>query len=115
MSYSIGIDIGTTTVKCILFREGPAVAAEASQEYKTITLRPSWVEQNPMDWWNGTVSCIRALLAKSRLDPKEIKVISVSSQAPCVLPLDRNGNPLHNALIWMDPRCSFGTTARAWS
>ena len=104
MSYSIGIDIGTTTVKCILFREGPAVAAEASQEYKTMTLRHSWVEQDPMDWWNGTVSCIRALLAKSRVDPKEIKVISVSSQAPCVLPLDRNGNPLHNALIWMDRR-----------
>ena len=104
MSYSIGIDIGTTTVKCILFREGPAVAAEASQEYRTINPHPSWAEQDPLDWWDGTVRCIRQLLGQSRVDPAEIRVISVSSQAPCALPLDRDGNPLHNALIWMDRR-----------
>ena len=104
MSYSIGIDIGTTTVKCILFREGPAVEAEASQEYRTMNPRPSWAEQDPLDWWNGTVRCIRQLLAQSRVDPAAIRVISVSSQAPCALPLDRDGKPLHNALIWMDRR-----------
>lgn len=104
MNYSIGIDIGTTTVKGFLFREGPAVVSEASREYRTLTPRPSWAEQDPMDWWNGTVWCIRRLLDQSRVDPADIRVISVSSQAPCALPLDRQGNPLHNALIWMDRR-----------
>ncbi len=104
MNYSIGIDIGTTTVKAILFREGPAVAAEASREYSTFIPHHAWAEQDPMDWWNGTVHCLRRILAESRVDPADIKVISVSSQAPCALPLDREGNPLHNALIWMDRR-----------
>ncbi len=104
MNYSIGIDIGTTTVKGILFGEGPAVAAEASREYRTISLHHSWAEQDPLDWWNGTVYCIRTLLEKSRVNPADIKVISVSSQAPCALPLNKAGNPLHNALIWMDRR-----------
>lgn len=104
MQYSIGIDIGTTTVKCILFKEGPEVVAEAGKEYETLLPEPSWVQQNPDSWWSAAVQCIRMVLAKSWVNPEDIKVISVSSQAPAVLPVDRNGNPLHDALIWMDRR-----------
>ena len=104
MQYSIGIDIGTTTVKCILFKEGPEVVAEAGREYETLLPEPSWVQQNPENWWNAAVESIRMVLAKSWVDPEDIKVISVSSQAPAVLPVDREGHPLHDALIWMDRR-----------
>ena len=104
MRYSIGIDIGTTTVKCILFREGPQVAAEAGKEYETLLPEPSWVQQNPENWWDAAVQCIRMVLAKSWVNPEDIKVISVSSQAPAVLPVDKDGRPLHDALIWMDRR-----------
>lgn len=104
MRYSIGIDIGTTTVKCILFKEGPEVVAEASEEYETVHVKPSWVQQNPDSWWDGVVKSIRALLRKSQVHPRDIRVISVSSQAPAVLPVDREGRPLHDALIWMDRR-----------
>lgn len=104
MQYSIGIDIGTTTVKCILFKEGPEVVAEAGKEYETLLPEPSWVQQNPEHWWNATVEAVRMVLAKSWVNPEDIKVISVSSQAPAVLPVDKNGKPLHDALIWMDRR-----------
>ena len=104
MNYSIGIDIGTTTVKCILFGEGPKVVAEAGKEYGTLLPEPSWAQQNPDDWWQAVVESVRVILAKSWVDPKDIKVISVSSQAPAVLPVTREGRPLHDALIWMDRR-----------
>ena len=104
MNYSIAIDIGTTTVKCILFSEGCRVVAEASREYTTLHPKPSWAEQDPEAWWNGTVESIRRLLEKSGVDPKEIRVISVSSQAPAVLPVGKDGKPLRNAMIWMDRR-----------
>ena len=104
MNYSIGIDIGTTTVKCILFGEGPKVVAEAGKEYGTLLPEPSWAQQNPEDWWQAVVESVRVILAKSWVDPKDIKVISVSSQAPAVLPVTREGRPLHDALIWMDRR-----------
>lgn len=104
MQYSIGIDIGTTNVKCVLFGAGPTVIEEASKEYKTIIPKPSWAQQNPDDWWNGVTASIRKVLAKSGVNPSDVKVISVSSQAPTVLPVDREGNPLHDALIWMDRR-----------
>ena len=104
MRYSIAIDIGTTTVKSVLFGPGPSVIADASREYRTHHPRPSLAEQNPNDWWHGTIASIRQVLVKSRVSPDDIGVISVSSQAPCVLPVDRDGKPLRNALIWMDRR-----------
>lgn len=104
MNYSIGIDIGTTTVKCILFGEKASVIAEAGREYGTLLPEPSWAQQNPEDWWNAVAECIRIILAKSWVDPEDVKVISVSSQAPAVIPVTREGEPLHDALIWMDRR-----------
>lgn len=104
MQYSMGIDIGTTTVKCILFKEGPEVVAEAGKEYETLLPEPSWVQQNSEHWWEAVVESIRMVLAKSWVNKEDIKVISVSSQAPAVLPVDREGAPLHDALIWMDRR-----------
>ena len=104
MNYSIGIDIGTTTVKCILFGEKAQVIAEAGKEYGTLLPEPSWAQQNPEDWWDAVVESIRIILAKSWVKPQDIKVISVSSQAPAVLPVTKEGKPLHDALIWMDRR-----------
>ena len=104
MKYSIGIDIGTTTVKCILFGEGVQVVAEAGREYKTLLPKASWAQQNPEDWWKGVAKSIRSILTESRVAPEDIKVISVSSQAPAVLPMTKEGKPLHDALIWMDRR-----------
>ena len=104
MNYSIAVDIGTTTVKAILFGEGPSVVAEASREYATMHPKPSWAEQDPDAWWNGTAESIRRLLEKSHVDPDDIHVLSVSSQSPAMLPVDREGNPLRPAMIWMDRR-----------
>ena len=52
----------------------------------------------------GVAESIRSILTESRVAPEDIKVISVSSQAPAVLPMTKEGEPLHDALIWMDRR-----------
>ena len=65
---------------------------------------PCLLEQDPWDWWRCTVSCIREVIEKSGAQAADIKVVSVSGQAPCALPVDRDGNPLCDALIWMDRR-----------
>lgn len=104
MQYSIGIDIGTTNVKCVLFGERALALAQMGVEYKTVIPKPSWAQQKPEDWWNGVTASIQNLLKVSKINPADVKVISVSSQAPTVLPVDREGEPLHDAVIWMDRR-----------
>ena len=65
MRYSIAVDIGTTTVKSVLFGPGPSVIADASREYRTHHPRPSLAEQNPNDWWHGTIASIRQVLVNT--------------------------------------------------
>jgi len=104
MSYTLGIDIGTTNVKSVLFGEGPRAVADASYEYPTTFPAPSWAQQNPEHWWEGAKATIRSVLSQSGIDPADIKAVAISCQSPCALLVDRNGNPLHDALIWMDRR-----------
>jgi xylulokinase len=104
MTYTLGIDIGTTNVKCVLFGEGPKAVAEAAYEYPTAFPAPSWAEQDPEHWWEGTIATIRSVLSQSGIDASGIRAVAVSCQSPCALLVDRDGNPLHDALIWMDRR-----------
>lgn len=102
--YKIGIDIGTTTIKCVLFADQLNSVAEASKEYGFIIQNGTWVQQKVDDWWNLTVATIQSVLEQSKIDPSEIKGIGVSCQTPTFLALDKNGSPLHDGIIWMDRR-----------
>ncbi len=100
----LGIDIGTTNVKSVLFNEDGSKIAEHSIEYPTYFVKPGWVEQNPHEWWDATVETIRSVISKGRVDKKAISALSVSSQAPTLVPIDKDGKVLRNGLIWMDRR-----------
>ena len=55
----LGIDIGTTGTKSILFTSDGQCLAHAYQAYKTSTPHLGWCEQNPDDWWNAVVKTVR--------------------------------------------------------
>ncbi len=102
--FLIGIDIGTTNVKSVLFHEDGTKITEHTVEYPLHLVRSGWVEQDPRDWWAASVETIAAVVAGSGVDKKDIAGIGVSSQAPTLIPIDKDGNVLRNGLIWMDRR-----------
>ena len=65
MSYFIGLDIGTSAVKAILCDKEGRIVAITQQEYPLYTPQPLWSEQNPADWWQGSIKAIQQLLAQS--------------------------------------------------
>lgn len=102
--YLLGIDIGTTNVKAVLFDlEGNAIA-QARAEYPTYFPAAGWAEQDPELWWQATTAITRSVVSEGRIDPEKIAAIGVSSQAPTMLPVTERGEPLRHALIWMDRR-----------
>ncbi len=107
----IGIDIGTTSTKSVLVDAQGAVLAQAAHEYATAYPHPNWAEQNPDDWWQAVCITVRQLFADSAHAPTNVAALSVSSQAPTLVPIDQFGNVLHPALIWMDrrsePQCDW--------
>jgi len=102
--YTLGIDIGTTNIKSVLFAEKARPVAQAIDEYKTYFPRPSWAQQRPDDWWDATTDTIHRVLYESRIDSAEIAAVAISCQAPTMLPVDLAGKPMYDALIWMDRR-----------
>jgi xylulokinase len=62
------------------------------------------VEQNPEDWWRAVCEATRLALAADPKAAERVAGVAVSSQAPALLPLGRDGTPLRPAMIWMDRR-----------
>ncbi|MGB7759846.1 MAG: FGGY-family carbohydrate kinase [Bryobacteraceae bacterium] len=100
----LGIDAGTSSVKAVLLDLRGNLCAVCSAEYPLHHIRPGWVEQDPEDWWQATCQAIREALAKVPHGPERVLGLAVSSQAPTLLPLGRDGRPLRPAVIWMDRR-----------
>ena len=101
--YLLGIDIGTTSVKAVVFNENGRRISKAVEEYSLETPRPDYVELDPEVYWR---SCIRAVreAAKPISDKNEIKALSISSQGETLIAIDERGNPLQKAIVWLDNR-----------
>lgn len=103
--YLLGVDLGTTNVKAMLFSEtGRCAAKGEAGSYRTVSEHYNWAEQDPDVWWKDTVSSIRQAVGKVSMPDAEIAAVSVSSQGMAMLPLDDDGSPLCRAHIWMDRR-----------
>ena len=72
MNYTIGVDIGTSGTKSVLFDEKGNVIASASAEYPMYQPQNGYAEQNPEDWYNASISTIREIVSKSGIDTDKI-------------------------------------------
>ncbi len=101
MNYTLGIDIGTFESKGVLADADGQVIASAAQPHEMIVPQPGWAEHRAdQDWWHDFKAISRALLAKSGVDPSDIKCVACSGIGPCMLPVDAQGAPLMNAVLY---------------
>lgn len=96
----IGVDLGTTGCKVVLFDGEGVPQKEFNEEYPLICY-DGFVEQDASLWWE--LVC-RGMAAVSRDCAGEIRGISVSTQGISVVPVDEAGMPLSNAITWLDVR-----------
>ena len=104
-NYLIGMDLGTTNIKAILMDDQGNVLARASRENHLIFPGPNMVEQDPGEWWNNACDFFQEITSNTeKAVLKKIRGICVSSQTVTMLPVDADGEPLRNGMIWMDNR-----------
>lgn len=104
MPYVIGIDIGTSGTKTVLFDEKGTTIASATVEYPLYQPKNGYAEQNPEDWYNASVSTIRTVLEKSGVDKNDVKGIGLSGQMHGLVMLDENNQVIRPSIIWCDQR-----------
>jgi len=104
MSYLLGIDVSTTGVKALLIDESGDVEQAAATELPLSTPRPLWSEQDPADWWRGTVRSIRQVLHEAQLAGGDVAAVGLTGQMHGLTLLDGDGEVLRPAILWNDQR-----------
>jgi xylulokinase len=103
MTHLLGIDLGTGGARAILVEAASGrVVGAGGAEYPLHTPRPLWAEQDPHDWWRGTIDAVRVALAAA--GPVSVRGIGLSGQMHGVVLLDDKGEVVAPALLWCDGR-----------
>lgn len=107
MRFYLGIDIGTFESKGVLVDAGGEIVASAARPHKMLVPQPGWAEHRAReDWWDDFTTISNRLIGESRVNPADIRAVGCSAIGPCMLPVDRDGEPLMNAVL-------YGVDARA--
>ncbi len=101
--YLLGIDLGTTGVKSILFDMRGNALGVCYKEYELIFIG-EYVEQKAELWWENVALTSREAMAQAGVAPEQVAGLSVSTQGIAGVLTDGNGVPLMNALSWLDNR-----------
>lgn len=104
MKYIITIDIGTMSLKTTIYDITGKNVFEATKEYSAIYLPEGLVEQDPNDWKVAILETFGKTSEYLKNNQLDILAISVTSQRASVIPVDKNGNVLYNAITWQDKR-----------
>ena len=102
--YVIGVDAGTESFRAGVFdRSGKCLGFGVSAN-KTVHRHPGWAEQSPRDWDTALADSIRKALEVSHVAAGDIRGIGIDGTSCTVVFLDGQGEPLRDALMWMDIR-----------
>lgn len=104
MEYLIGIDIGTSGTKTVIFDRYGETIASHTVEYELLQPQIGWAEQRPEDWWKAACITIKKSIEKSGISPKDIKGVGLSGQMHGMVLLDKDNNVIRPALLWCDLR-----------
>ncbi len=106
--YSIGYDIGSSSIKAALIDTGTgkslAVVSEPDTEIEMLALKNGWAEQHPDDWWKHVCNATKKLISENNIDVKSITGVGISYQMHGLVIVDKGGRPLRNSIIWCDSR-----------
>lgn len=111
MTLLLGLDIGTSSAKAVVFDPAQArVLAAAGHEYPIHRPATDRAEQNPDDWWHAAVTAARRALAACGDDAAgRVSAIGLSGQMHGGVLLDNQHKPVRPAIIWPDQRSAAYT------
>lgn len=104
-SYIGALDQGTTSTRFMVFDDRGDLVSVDQMEHAQIFPRPGWVEHDPAEVWENTVTVITRTLEKAGLTSKDLAAIGITNQRETTLIWDRGtGRPVANAVVWQDTR-----------
>ena len=106
MAYYLGVDIGTTCTKAVLFGNKGQVISMHHAGYPLYSPTPNVAEQDPDEILVAVKEAIRVAIQKSKIDVNTLRLVSFSAAMHSVIAIDKNGKPLTNCITWADTRAT---------
>lgn len=100
MANLLGIDVGTTSMKMVLFDDAGNILKSVSKEY-TLETKGDRVELDPEKYWEMFFEGYSEIKSSFTVD-----ALSIDTQCETLIVTDDKGNPLYNAIVWLDNRAA---------
>ena len=99
----LALDYGTTALKAVLYDCNLLPLAKAQREWSYEYPQPGHIEMDPQIYWEKTVAAINEVFDRSG-GRESLAAVSVTGQAETLICLDKQGEPIGNAIVWLDTR-----------
>ena len=101
----ISIDQGTTSSRTLVFSSSGETLHVAQKEFPQHYPKDGWVEHDPEDIWNSTLSTLKSAYEFAKENSYEITGLGITNQRETTVIWDRRtGKPIYNAIVWQDRR-----------
>ena len=104
MKYILGIDVGTSNVKAVLFDEYGNEVCVSSRESQPVNGTANQMEQDMNLIWEKVKHCIKAVIEEGTGGGDVVIAVGVTGQGEGCWLVDSEGNPVQNAILWCDGR-----------
>ncbi|MCV2884877.1 glycerol kinase GlpK [Aestuariibacter sp. AA17] len=101
----LAIDQGTTSSRAIVFSPFSDIVSVSQQEFQQHYPADGWVEHDPEDIWNSTLSVCKKALAQAKAKGAHVAAIGITNQRETTIIWDKEtGQPIYNGIVWQDRR-----------
>ncbi|MDF2926020.1 MAG: gluconokinase [Paenibacillaceae bacterium] len=106
MKLVIGLDIGTTSTKAVVFTAQGAMLSRYESAYPLEQPEPSRAVQDPERIVRGVADSVRGALAEAGASGDDVAAVGISAAMHSLMLLDKRGDPLTPLITWADSRSS---------
>jgi xylulokinase len=100
----LAVDLGTSGMKVALITVSGRVIGWEAEPIRLIITSDGGAEQSPEEWWQSFLAAAGRLLKREQDAGRNVIAVCCSTQGEGTVAVDRAGNALGNAILWMDMR-----------
>ena len=100
----LAVDLGTSGMKVALITVSGKVIGWESEPVRLMITPDGGVEQSPDEWWQAFLSAAGRLMKRKQDSASSVIAVCASTQGEGTVAVDKEGNALGNAILWMDMR-----------
>jgi sugar (pentulose or hexulose) kinase len=105
----LAIDNGTQSLKAIVYDLDGNICQRSQVTFQPyVSPKPGWAEQDPEVFWNALCRACQHLWNDQGVAKAAICGVVLTTQRSTVVNVDRYGNPLRPAILWLDQRRTRG-------